>query len=140
MRREVETFYTSYPELPVRLISATPAPSWLGGQAQGLALSQVAPDRLFSLATGRRAVIRTSQGSFTVKALQDALPLGAVPLGRARPAIVAALQAFERGQEFEQWTVSRQQAAENTAVCAKDDLPQPAAVDLTSYLPFLHLG
>ena len=65
---------------------------------------------------------------------------GAVPLGRARPAIVAALQAFERGQEFETWTVSKQRAAQNTAVCAKDDFPQPAAIDLTSYLPFLRLG
>jgi hypothetical protein len=136
---DVQTFYSSYPDLPVRLVTAAPSPSWLK-QKQGLVLSQVAPDRLFSLATGKKTVLRTSQGSFTVKPLQDALPLGAVPLGRARPAIVAALQAFERGQEFEQWTVSKQRAAQNTAVCAKDDFPQPAAVDLTSYLPFLRLG
>jgi len=137
---DVQTFYTSYPDLPVRLVSAAPPPSWLGKQKQGLALSQVAPDRLFSLATGKKTVLRTSQGSFTVKPLQDALPLGAVPLGRARPAIVAALQAFQRGQEFETWTVSKQRAAQNSAVCAKDDFPQPAAIDLTSYLPFLRLG
>ena len=137
---DVQTFYSSYPDLPVRLVSAAPSPSWLGRQKQGLALSQVAPDRLFSLATGKKAVLQTSQGSFAVKTLQDALPLGAVPLGRARPTIVAALQAFERGQEFEQWTVSKQRAAQDTAVCAKDDFPQPAAVDLTSYLPFLRLG
>ena len=136
---DVQTFYSSYPDLPVRLVTAVPSPSWLK-QKQGLVLSQVAPDRLFSLATGKKTVLRTSQGSFTVKTLQDALPLGAVPLGRARPTIVAALQAFERGQEFEQWTVSKQRAAQNTAVCAKDDFPQPAAVDLTSYLPFLRLG
>jgi hypothetical protein len=137
---EVQTFYSSYPTLPVRLVSATPSAAWLGRQPQGLALSQVAPDRLFSLPTGRSAVILTSEGSFTVKTLQDPLALGAVPLGKARPAIVAALQAFQRGQEFEQWTVARQRAAENTAVCAEDDLPQPAAVDLTSYIPFLRLG
>ncbi|HEY5058374.1 MAG TPA: hypothetical protein VII51_05100 [Gaiellaceae bacterium] len=137
---DVQTFYTSYPDLPVRLVKAVPTPSWLGSPKQGLALSEVAPDRLFSLATGKQTVLRTSQGSFTVKPLQDALPLGAVPLGKARPAIVAALEAFERGEEFEQWTVSKQRAAENTAVCAKDDLPQPAAVDLASYLPFLRLG
>ena len=34
----------------------------------------------------------------------------------------------------------KQRAALNTATCAKDDLPQPSAVDLTSYLPFLRLG
>ena len=137
---QVQTFYSSYPDLPVRLVSAAPSASWLGRRPQGLALSQVAPNRLFSLPTGRRAVILTSEGSFTVKTLQDALALGAVPLGKARPAIVAALQAFDRGQEFERWTVAKQRAAQNTTVCAKDDLPQPAAVDLTSYIPFLRLG
>jgi hypothetical protein len=137
---DVQTFYTSYPNLEVRLVQAVPTPSWLGTPKQGLALSEVAPDRVFSLATGKQTVLRTSQGSFTVKPLQDALPLGAVPLSKARPAIAAALKAFERGEEFEQWTVSKQRAAENSAVCAKDDLPQPAAVDLTSYLPFLRLG
>jgi hypothetical protein len=63
-----------------------------------------------------------------------------VPLGSARPAIVAALQAFDRGQAFERWTVARQRGALNNAICARDDLPQPAAVDLASYLPFLRLG
>ena len=137
---DVQTFYSSYPTLPVRLVSSTPAPAWLGLKPRGLALSQVAPDRLFTLSTGQQAVVRTSQGDFTVKALDDALPLGAVPLARARPAIVAALQAFERGQAFESWTVARQRGALNDAVCARDDLPQAAAVDLTQYLPFLRLG
>jgi hypothetical protein len=75
-----------------------------------------------------------------VKALADALPLGAVPLGQAKPTIAAALRSFARGAAFEQWSVAQQRAALNTAICARDDLPQPAAVDLTSYLPFLRLG
>jgi hypothetical protein len=137
---DVQTFYSSYPELLVRLVSAKPAPVWLGRKTKGLALSEVAPDPLFALSTGRSAVVRTSDGSFTVKALGDALPLGAVPLGQAKPAIVAALRAFARGAAFEQWTVSKQRAAENDALCARDDLPQPSAVDLESYLPFLRLG
>ena len=82
----------------------------------------------------------TSDGAFTVRALGDALPLGAVPLGQAKPAIAAALRAFARGAAFEQWTVSKQHAALNDALCARDDLPQPSAVDLASYLPFLRLG
>jgi hypothetical protein len=137
---DVKTFYTSYPDLRVRLVQAKPAPAWLGSRVKGLALSEVAPDRLFTLPTGRKAVVRTTDGTFAVKPLRDPVLLGAVPLGSARPAIVAALKAFERGQAFEHWTVARQRGALNTAICARDDLPQPAAVDLTSYLPFLRLG
>ena len=137
---DVQTFYASYPDLPVRLVQAKPAPRWLGSKTRGLALGEVAPDRLFTLPTGRSATVRTGDGMFTVKPLRDALSLGAVPLGNVRPAIVAALRAFERGQAFERWTVVRQRSALNNAVCARDDLPQPAAVDLTSYLSFLRLG
>jgi hypothetical protein len=75
-----------------------------------------------------------------VKALDDALPLGAVPLGQAKPAIAAALRAFSRGSAYEQWSVGRQRYGLNNAICARDDLPQPAAVDLTTYAPFLRLG
>jgi hypothetical protein len=137
---EVKTFYASYPDLLVRMVRATPTPAWLGNKAQGLALDEVAPNRLFELATGKSVTVRTSDGSFTVKTLADALPLGAVPFGQAKPTIAAALRSFARGSAFEQWSVAQQRAALNTAICARDDLPQPAAVDLTSYLPFLRLG
>ena len=137
---EIKTFYESYPDLPVRLVQAKPSPAWLGAKAQGFALSEVAPPRIFALKNGRQASVLTSAGAVRVKALDDALPLGAVPLNKATPAIKAALRAFKRGDEFEQWTVGKQRAALNTATCAKDDLPQPSAVDLTSYLPFLRLG
>jgi hypothetical protein len=137
---EVKTFYDSYPDLLVRLVQAKPAPAWLGGKPKGLALAEVAPNRLFDLATGRSVVVRTSGGSFTVKALADALPLGAVPLGQAKPTIAAALSGFARGAAYEQWSVAHQRSTLNDAICARDDLPQPAAVDLTSYLPFLRLG
>ena len=66
-------------------------------------------------------------------------PLGAVPLGQAKPTIAAALRAFARGAAFEQWSVAQQRAALSTAICVRDERPQPAAVDLTSYLPFLRL-
>ena len=136
----IKTFYTSYPDLQVRMVQAKPAPAWLGHLGKGFALSDVAPDRLFALSTGRSATVLTSTGTYAVKALDDSLPLGAVPLGRARPAIVAALHAFAKGVAFERWTVGKQRAALNTATCAKDDLPQPAAVDLVQYIPFLRLG
>jgi hypothetical protein len=137
---EIQTFYESYPDLSVRLVKSEPRPSWLGSNAQGFAISEVAPDRIFTLQRGRTAVLRTSEGSFRIKPLDDALPLGAVPLRKAAPAIAAALRGFERGEAFENWTVSKQRYVLNTAICARDDLPQPSAVDLTSFLPFLRLG
>ena len=137
---EIQTFYDSYPDLLVRLVQAKPAPAWLGNQLRGLALSEVAPNWLFTVQTGRGGRVRTTDGVFTVKALGDALPLGAVPLGQAKPAIAAALRAFARGAAYEKWSVGRQRSALNDAICTRDDLPQPAAVDLTSYLPFLRLG
>ena len=137
---EVQTFYESYPDLLVRLVQAKPSPAWLGNEPQGLALSEVAPSWLFDLKTGQGGRVRTTDGVFTVKALDDALPLGAVPPGQAARPIKAALRAFARGAAFEQWSVAQQRSALNNAICARDDLPQPAAVDLTSYLPFLRLG
>jgi hypothetical protein len=140
---DIRTFYQSYPDLQVRLVQSKPVPSWLGTTAaqpaaKGFAISEVAPPSVFTMS--KSGVVRTSEGSFTVKPLDDPQPLGAVPLGKATPAIKAALQSFNRGQAFERWTVARQRGARNTAICAKDDLPQPSAVDLTSYLPFLKLG
>jgi hypothetical protein len=136
---QIQTFYESYPDLSARLVKSTPQPSWLGSP-QGFAISQVAPDRLFTLKSGRATTLYTSEGSFRVKLLEDALPLGAVPLRKATPAIAAALRSFARGQAFETWTVAKQRYVLNSAICARDDLPQPSAVDLTSYLPFLRLG
>jgi len=135
----VETFYSSYPELDVRLVQVSPRPSWLLA-GKGLALSQVAPDRVFTLPRGKKSVVRTGEGEFTVKALGDPQPLGAVPLAKAKAAIEAALREFARGDQFERWTVGKQRFVLNSALCRADDLPQPSAVDLTTYLPFLRLG
>ena len=137
---EVQTFYDSYPDLLVRMVQASPSAAWLGDQPKGLALSEVAPNWLFDLKTGHGGRVRTTNGVFTVKALDDALPLGAVPLGQAARPIKAALRTFARGAAYDAWSIGRQRYALNNAICARDDLPQPASVDLTSYLPFLRLG
>jgi hypothetical protein len=100
----------------------------------------VAPGAVFTFKRGRFAGVRTSEGVFRIKPLDDPLPLGAVALGRAAPAIKAALGSFARGEAFENWTIGKQRYLLNTAVCRRDDMPQPSAVDLTSYLPFLRLG
>jgi hypothetical protein len=137
---DVLTFYSSYPQLLVRRVKVSPAPAWLGGRKQGLALAEVAPARLFTLPLGKPATVSTLAGPVRVTPLGDALPLGAMALSSARPAIAAALRSFARGQAFERWTIARQHGFEDQATCLRDELPQPAAVDLVEYLPFLRIG
>jgi hypothetical protein len=137
---EVTAFYDDYPQLLVRPVEASPAPPWLGGRKQGLALSEVAPEALFSLPTGKQATIATLGGTYTVQALGPAVPLGTVPLAGARAGIAAALRSYARGQSFERWTIARQHGLLSQMTCLRDVFPQPAAVDLVEYLPFLRLS
>jgi len=137
--REVAAFYAAYPDLLVRRVSSSPAPPWLAGRGSGFALAEAAPQRVFSLPTGKKARIATLLGTFSVRALGASQPLGSLPLSSVRPAIIAALRGFERAQSFESWTIARQNGALNGAICLHDHLPQPAAIDLTQYLPFLRI-
>jgi hypothetical protein len=120
-------------------VQAKPLPSWLPA-ARSLALSEVAPDRVFELQRNKPSTLRTSEGAFTVKALNENQPLGAIPFAKAKATIAAALRQFARGDAFERWTVGKQRFVLNSALCQGDDLPQPAAVDLTEFVPFLRLG
>jgi len=137
---DVETFYATYPQLLVRRVQASPAPSWLGGAKTGLALAELAPAQIFTLPGGKKAVVDTLGGAVTVKPVGDAFPLGALALSSARPAITAALRSFARSQAFEAWTIGKQNALETRMTCLRDEFPEPAAVDLTDYLPFLRIG
>lgn len=140
--REVTAFYESYRDLEVRRVRAKPAPWWLGAKTEGLALSAIAPEQLFrgGLPVGKKVQVRALDGTYTVTPLGDVETLGEVPLERARPAIAAALRAFSRRATFEGWTVDRQAHFLNSAICRRDDLPQPGAVRLSAYLPFLALS
>jgi hypothetical protein len=135
---EVAGFYSAYPDLLVRRVRVTPTPPWLAAPT-GFAVSEAAPQRLFSLPTGRKSRLSTLLGTFAVRPLDPAQPLGALPLSTVRPAIVAALLGFERAQSFERWTIQEQNRALNRTICLRDQLPQPAAIDLTEYLPFLRM-
>jgi hypothetical protein len=134
----VAAFYAAYPDLLVRRVHASPAPPWLGRRT-GFAVSESAPQRLFSLPTGRKSRLSTLLGTFTVRPLGPAQPLGSLPLSDVRSGIVAALRGFERAQSFERWTIRQQTHAVNRTICLHDQLPQPAAIDLTEYLPFLRI-
>lgn len=135
---EVATFYSSYPDLLVRRVRVSPSPPWLATRT-GYAVAEAAPQRLFSLPTGKKSRLSTLLGTFSVRPLGPAQSLGALPLSAVRPAIVAALRGFERAQSFEHWTIREQNRALSRTICLRDQLPQPAAIDLTEYLPFLRL-
>jgi hypothetical protein len=136
---QIEAFYADYPATLVRLVRASPAPAWLGGKTQGLAISPVVPDRLFTLARGQVTTLLAADGSYSVQPLDETLPLSAVPLSIARPAITTALTAFAQADAVESWTEARQATVLNQAVCRGDHLPQIGEVDLSTYLPFLAL-
>ena len=75
----------------------------------------------------------------TVRTIGEPMPLGALPLQRARPAISAALTAFARGEAFERWTAARQTSMLAQTTCVRDDMPAAGSVDLSTFLPFLSL-
>jgi hypothetical protein len=135
---EVSAFYSAYPDLLVRRVRVSPTPPWLA-KGTGFALAEAAPQRVFSVPTGKKSQIATLLGTFSVRPLAAAQPLGALPLSTARPSIVATLRGFERAQSFENWTIAQQDRALNKTICLRDQLPQPAAIDLTEYLPFLRI-
>jgi hypothetical protein len=134
---QIRMFYDSYPDLLVRLVSAEPTPSWLGGQTKGYVLDAVAPSSVFGLASKAERTLQTLEGSYTVRALGDAQPLGTMPLAVVSSAIRAALTSFAQGEKFEQWTTREQSAALTTTTCRADDLPVPAPVELETFVPFL---
>jgi hypothetical protein len=138
--RQIRSFYASYPQLLVRRVRVSPRAAWVGGGREGFVVSGAAPERLFAAPAGRRTRIETLLGPYEVKPFGAAVPLGALPLGVVRPAIVAALRGFERAQAFDRWTIARQRGLAGRVTCQRDHVPQPAAVDLTEYLPFLRLS
>jgi hypothetical protein len=134
---EVRDYYSSYGETPARLVETkTPAP-WLGNAKRGIALASHAPPQVFTIPQGRWVKVRAMLGTYRVRALRPAVPLGTVPLGLARRAIVSALKSLARGQRYEDWLLGRERALVAQAVCRRDTQPAIGVVPLTDYLPFL---
>jgi hypothetical protein len=132
-------FYFSYPELLVRTVEAAPSPWWLAGRRTGLAISSFAPERLFSVPAGQRANVATLEGSFAVRPLDLPRPLGTVSFTQLRPTISAVLRQHARLEAAGRWSTTRQTKLLDEATCRRDDLPQPALIELTDFLPFLEL-
>jgi hypothetical protein len=137
--REVGEYYETYGSAKARSVEVKPGPSWLGRRTRGIALSTVAPARVFALPVGKATKIRTREGVFKVRALGESQPLATFPLARARVGIYAALMRSARSEAYERWLLRQQQSALDIAICRRDELPMVGHVDLTKQLPFLEL-
>ncbi len=135
----VAAFYFSYPDLLVRTVEAAPAPWWLAGRRTGLAISSFAPEQLFRVPAGRRSTLTTLEGSFAVRPIGLPRPLGSVPVSQLRPSIAGLLRQHARLDAAVRSSAWRQQSLLQQAICRRDDLPQPAVIELTDFLPFLEL-
>jgi hypothetical protein len=135
---EVARFRATFASVLARRVAVSPAPSWLPDGA-GLALATSAPEAVFRIASRRAVRLRTAEGVFRVRALEDPAALGAVSLGVARPAIVRELVNERRADAYAAWTIRQQKAAESRLACERDRLPELGVVTLASFAPFLSL-
>lgn len=135
---DVARFRATYAPVLARRIVVSPAPSWLP-EGSGVALATSAPEAVFRISTGRAVTLRTAEGRFTVRALEETAALGAVPLRLARAAIVRELRSERLADAYSAWTIRQQKAAESRLVCERDRLPELGVVTLASFVPFLSL-
>jgi hypothetical protein len=135
--QDVAAFLSTYAATRVRPVSVQPRAPWLGDVDQGLAVATLAPAQVFRLPTGRSASIDTIDGRFQVTPLGPSLPLFALPRAQAVRTAVDVLDRFARDDVFQSWLSGQESKLLATAVCARDDLPTEADVDLTAWVPFL---
>jgi hypothetical protein len=137
---EIRDFYIFYPGTLVRAFRVTPAAPWLGGRTSGFALASAAPAALFRLPAAVASPFTTGLGSYVVTPVDAPIVLGALPFAGARPAIRRALYSFARRQAYEDSFRKHLRSALNRTICLRDDLPSPAVVSVSTYLPFLALN
>jgi hypothetical protein len=136
---DVARFRATFAPILARRVLVSPAPSWLP-DGEGVALATSAPEAVFRAPTGRPTVVRTVEGRFTVRALDEVSALGAVSSRLARPAIRRELLRERRADAYASWTISMQKRAATRLSCRRDQLPELAVVTLSSFAPFLSLG
>jgi hypothetical protein len=94
---------------------------------------------VFRVASRRPTRIRTAEGLFRIRALEDTTALGAVSFAVARPAIVRELGNERRADAYASWTIRQQNRAQSRLACERDRMPELGVVSLTSFAPFLSL-
>jgi hypothetical protein len=135
---DVTRFRATFAPVLARRVVVSPAPSWLP-EGTGWALATSAPQAVFTIASRRTVKLRTAEGVFTVRALEETTALGAVSFGDARPAIVRELRNERRADAYAEWTLRKQKGAEHRLVCERDRMPELGVVALASFVPFLSL-
>jgi hypothetical protein len=135
---DIARFRETFAPVLAREVLVSPAPSWLP-EGRGAALATSAPEIVFRLPGGRPTTIRTVEGTFTVRALDDTTALAALGYVQSRPAIVRELRTERRADTYAAWSLRVQKEAEHKLVCDRDRLPELGVVDLSSYAPFLSL-
>ena len=72
-----------------------------------------------------------------MRPLGPALPLYALPPARARDVARGVLGRFAKDAVYSTWLRAQETMLLGNAVCARDDVPARAEVDLTAWAPFL---
>jgi hypothetical protein len=92
-------------------------------------------DRVFALAPGETAKIDGEK----VTAVGEAAPLASFPASLAAPVARARLARELADDAFATWVRRRENQSLQALACRRDQAPQPDAVDLTDWAPFLGL-
>ena len=93
-------------------------------------------DRIFALAPGATTRIDGAQ----VTAVGEAAPLATFPRPLAEPVARGRLALELADAAFSTWLRRRENQSLQSLACRRDQAPQPDAVDLTEWAPFLSLG
>jgi len=133
----IAAFLSTYAGTLVRLVQVSPRAPWLGGLDRGLAVETLAPIQVFRLGTNRTATLDTIDGRFVVRTLAAPLPLLALPRAQAVGVAKSVLDRFARDDVFQSWLQGRENTLLASAVCARDQVPTEADVDLSVWVPFL---
>jgi len=72
-----------------------------------------------------------------VRPLAAPVPLFALSRAQAAGVARAVLDRFGRDDVFQSWLQAQETKLLDSAVCARDQLPTAADVDLTAWVPFL---
>src|ERR671934_35929 len=128
---DVKEYYVSYGDTRARLVEAKARAPWLGNGKRGFALASHAPPQLFTIPQGPWVKVQSMLGSYKVRALGPAVPLGTVPIELARGAIVNALKSLARDERYESWLLARERVLVGQSICRRDVQPAIGVVPLT---------
>ena len=124
---EIAQYQTTYSETPrPRLVSVTPAPSWLNHRRQGVAIDGMAPASVFRISGGRAVTLKTSEGVFHVRALSPTAPLGAFSLADGARLDPRGPRPDRPGSGLRQLAHAPRAGALSPTTCRRDWLPSVA--------------